>query len=138
MELLDTIKGKTLEKVLYHEWTSDECSFLDWIQLIFSDKNDISLSLGSIEETLEILEGFDTKKEQMCLNEIFGVGKVLIRSSDCSGSRKWKNFTGEKITDYRTENTAEGMLKSVTIFSGAKAIHISAGQDNLEVKIPTK
>ncbi len=138
MELLESIKGKTLEKVLYHEWTSDECSFLDWIQLIFSDKTDISISLGSIEETLEIIKGFDNKKEQMRLNEMFGVGNVSIRSSDSSGSRKWKNFAGKKITDYRIENTPEGMLKSVTFFSGAKAIQIYAGQDNLEVKIPDK
>jgi hypothetical protein len=138
MDLLERIKGKTPEKVLYHEWVSDEYSSLDWIQLIFQDKTGICFSLGNSEETLEVLDGFNPKSEQMRLNEMFDAGKVTIRSTDCSDTRKWKNYTGEKITGYVIEYTAEGKQKSVTLFSGSKKIQICAGQDNLEVKVLAK
>lgn len=138
MDLLERIKGKTLEKVLYHEWVSDEYSSLDWIQLVFPDKTGICFSLGNSEETLEVLDGFDPKSEQMRLNEMFDVDKVVIRSTDCSDTRKWKNYTGEKITGYVIEYTADGKQRSVTLFSGAKKIRVCAGQDNLEVKVLAK
>ncbi len=138
MESLKRMRGKTLEKVLYHEWVSDEYSSLDWIQLIFSDNSDICFSLGNAEETLEVLEGFDPQSEQMSLNEIFDVDKVTIRTIDHSDTRKWKNFTGEKITGHRIENTDDEAQKSVTLLSGEKAIRVYAGQDSLEVRLLAK
>ena len=138
MDLLVSVTGKTLEKVLYHEWTSDEYTSLDWIQFLFSDKACVCFNIGSDDATIDVLPSFDPEAEQKELFELFGERDVTVRTTDHSDTRKWKNYIGEKITGYQTEETDDGPLKSVSIFFGGKGILISAGQDNLEAKALTK
>lgn len=137
MELLERIKGKTLEKVQYHEWTSVEYKSLDWIQLDFSGQTNLCLHLGSGEESVEVLSGFDPGQEQKDLFEMFGERDVTVTSTDHSATRKWKNYVGEKVTGFRLEE-GDGLVRSVTLLFGQKAVRVSAGDDNLEAKALSK
>ena len=138
MDLLVSVTGKTLEKVLYHEWTSDEYTSLDWIQFLFSDQTRVCFNIGSDDATIDVLDSFDPEAEQKALFELFGERDVTVRTTDHSDTRKWKNYIGEKITGYQTEETDEGPLKAVSLLFGGKGIRISAGQDNLEAKALSK
>ena len=138
MYQLECVTGKTLEKVLYHEWTSDEYTSLDWIQLLLSDQASVCFNTGSDDSTVDVLSSFDPEAEQKALFELFGERDVTVRTTDHSDTRKWKNYIGEKITGYQTEETDDGLLKSVSICFGGKGILIFAGQDNLEAKALTK
>jgi hypothetical protein len=138
MDLLESVTGKTLVKVLYHEWTSVEYSTLDWIQLLFSDQSGICFNMGSDEGTIDVLDDFDPEAEQKELFEMFGERDVTIKTSDHSDTRKWKNYLGEKLTGYKTEETEDGLLKSVSLTFGGKSILIAAGEDNLEAKAQFK
>jgi hypothetical protein len=134
MDLLETVTGKTLEKVLYHEWTSPEYASLDWIQLLFSGQSSVCFNIGSLDASVDVLASFDPEAEQKELFEMFGERDVTIKTLDHSDTRKWKNYVGEKVTGYKTEETDDGLLKSVSLIFGGKSIRISAGQDNLEAK----
>jgi hypothetical protein len=138
MDLLESVTGKTLEKVLYHEWTSDEYTSLDWIQLLLSDKASVCFNIGRDEATVDVLDYFESEAEQKELFEMFGERDVTIKTSDHSDTRKWKNLLGEKITCYQTEETDGDLLKSVSLIFGAKGINISAGPDNLEARTLSK
>ena len=59
MDLLESVIGKTLEKVLYHEWASVEYTTLDWIQLLFSGGSSVCFNIGSDAETIDVLDDFD-------------------------------------------------------------------------------
>jgi len=138
MDLLESVIGKTLEKVLYHEWTSDEYTSLDWIQLLFSGQTSVCFNIGSDDASIDVLPSFDPEEEQKGLFEMFGERDVTIKTSDHSDTRKWKNYVGEKVTGYQTEETDDGLLKSVSLLFGRKEINIYAGQDNLEAKVRSK
>jgi len=138
MDQLECVTGKTLEKVLYHEWTSDEYTSLDWIQLLLSDKTSLCFNTGSDDSTIDVLPSFDPEAEQKALFELFGERDVTVRTTDHSETRKWKNYLGEKISGVQTEETDDGLLKSVSLLFGGKGIRISSGQDNLEAKALSK
>lgn len=110
MDLLESVIGKTLEKVLYHEWASVEYTTLDWIQLLFSGGSSVCFNIGSDAETIDVLDDFDPEAEQKELFEMFGERDVTVKTSDHSDTRKWKNYVGEKLTGYKTEETEDGLL----------------------------
>ncbi|MFZ2455025.1 MAG: hypothetical protein WAX07_00905 [Candidatus Altiarchaeia archaeon] len=138
MDLLVSLTGKTLEKVLYHEWTCVEYTSLDWIQLVFSDRSTICFNIGSNDATIDVLDSFDPQAEQKELFEMFGERDVTVKTTDRSDTRKWKNYIGEKVTGYRIEESDDGLLKSVSLLFGERSVKISAGQDNLEAKALSK
>jgi hypothetical protein len=138
MDPLESVTGKTLEKVLYHEWTSPEYTSLDWIQLLFSDQTSVCFNIRSDDAALDVLPSFDPESEQKELFEMFGERDVTIKTSDHSDTRKWKTYIGEKITGCRTQETDDGLLKTVSLLFRGKGIQISAGQDNLEAKALSK
>lgn len=138
MDLLEGIKGKTLRGVRYHEWTSPDYSSLDWIELIFSDEKSVCLHLGAQEECVEVLAEFSPEAENRELFEMFGDDCVTVRSADHSGTRKWKSFVGCRMTGYATEAGEKGLLTSVTLLFGEKAMRISAGADSLQARALSK
>jgi hypothetical protein len=138
MDQLVSVTGKTLEKVLYHEWTSDEYTALDWIQLLFSGEECVCFNTGSNDATIDVLDSFDPETEQKELFELFGVRDVTVKTTDHSDTRKWKNYLNEKVTGYQVEETDDGLIKSVSLLFGKKGIQISAGDDNLEAKALSK
>jgi hypothetical protein len=138
MDPLETVTGKTLEKVLYHEWTSPEYTSLDWIQLLFADNSCICFNIGNEDSDVVVLQYFDPEAEQKELFEMFGERDVAIKTTDHSDTRKWKAYLGEKVTGYKTEETEDYHIKAVVLNFGGKSIRISAGQDNLEAKVLSK
>jgi hypothetical protein len=138
MDLLEGVTGKTLEKVLYHEWASLEYTTLDWIQMLFSDQSSLCFNIGGDDATIDVLDDFDPQAEQKELFEIFGERDITVKTSDHSDTRKWKNYLGEKVTGYKIEETDAGLLKSVFLLFAGKSIRISAGEDSLEAKALSK
>jgi len=134
MDALEKIRGKTLEKTLYHEWVSDDLLTVDWIELVFSDDSKICFAFGGMEETMEIRSTFDSEKEKIELYTLFE-GKVTIRTQDHSTARKWKNFIGQKITGYEIEETDEGRIRSVAISFGSKKLQIAGAEDSLYMQV---
>ena len=124
--------------VTYHEWTSAEYSSLDWIVLVFSDAASLCMHLGSGEASVEILTAFDPEAEKKELFEMFGEKDITVRSTDHSGTRKWKSFVGQVLTGYLTEESDKELTRSVTLLFGPRAVQISAGEDRLEAKALTK
>jgi len=134
MDLLESVTGKTLVRVIYHEWNSVEYTSLDWIQLFFSGEESVCFNIGSDDASIDVLDSFDPGATQKELFELFGVRDVTVKSTDHSDTRKWKNCVGEKLTGYRIEETDDGLIRSVSLLFGGKEMKITAGRDRLEAK----
>lgn len=103
VDKLKSLIGKTIRKVVYYHWdnlkSNDDYTSLDWIELIFTDQENVVIHHGEFSEGLELVSfDFETKKSE--LEGRFN-GQISLARENATIDKFWLPSVVEKIKDVK-------------------------------------
>ncbi|MDP1725627.1 MAG: hypothetical protein Q8M15_02500 [Bacteroidota bacterium] len=102
LQLLLGMEGKTIEKVLYHQWVNNAgiegtMHFIDYMEMRFSDQTKILLHRPDEQERITPLIHVDIAALNADVIKEFK-GKIKYVTKDFSETLLWKDLIGNPIT----------------------------------------
>ncbi len=112
---LKHLEGKILERVYYTVWKNlssagDQYQALDWIELVFSDGQEIAFTAGEHSDGLQIREFFFAL-EQTKIQQQFR-GQVRLERMEVSGGEVWKEAIGQRLLALGMVERPDGLIQN--------------------------
>ena len=128
LQMLLNMEGKTLTKVLYHQWMNNADAngimhFIDYIELIFEDNNRVFLHRPDEEERITPLANVNIALLNQDLLKEFK-GKLKIVSKDFSETLLWKPLINNVLTAVLLDEDEPGVYTT-------EALVLEAGYDKV-------